>query len=93
LHRDKPDAQSIAHAIAALHVNGVAIDWKATAPESWRYVELEGYPWEKQVHWTESEESRAARSDGPVHPLLGHRLRSTTAIWQAEIDLNSPSYL
>jgi acyl transferase domain-containing protein len=93
LHRERRDSEAIAHAVASLHVNGIAVDWNAIAPRSWTFVELDGYPWEKQVHWAESEESRAARLDGPVHPLLGCRLSSAATIWQSDIDLNSPSYL
>ncbi|HEY6704572.1 MAG TPA: amino acid adenylation domain-containing protein [Xanthobacteraceae bacterium] len=93
LHRERPDAESIVSAVASLHTHGVAIDWRAIVPRSWRFIELPGHPWEKQVHWAESEESRAARFDGPVHPLLGYRLKSTEPIWQSEIDANSPRYL
>ncbi len=93
LHRERQDAEAIASAAARLHVHGVPVDWKAIAPRSWKFVELFGHPWEKQVHWVEPEESRAARFDGPVHPLLGYRLASTEPIWQSEIDANAPRYL
>ena len=93
LHRDRPDSESIVSAVASLHVHGVPIDWGAVAPRSWKFVELPGHPWEKQLHWAESEESRAARLDGPVHPLLGYRLKSSEPLWQSEIDANSPRYL
>jgi acyl transferase domain-containing protein/NADPH:quinone reductase-like Zn-dependent oxidoreductase len=93
LHRERPDAESIVSAVASLHAHGVAIDWGAIVPRSWKFIELPGHPWEKQVHWAESEESRAARLDGPVHPLLGYRLKSTEPMWQSEIDANSPRYL
>ena len=93
LHRERPDTDSIVSAVASLHVHGLPIDWGAIIPRSWTFVELPGHPWEKQVHWAESEESRAARLDGPVHPLLGYRLISTEPIWQSEIDANSPRYL
>jgi acyl transferase domain-containing protein/acyl carrier protein len=93
LHRERPDSESIVSAVASLHVHGVPIDWAAIVPRSWKFVELPGHPWEKQVHWAESEESRAARLDGPVHPLLGYRLKSIEPIWQSEIDANTPRYL
>jgi amino acid adenylation domain-containing protein len=93
LHRERPDPESIVSAVASLHVHGVPIDWAAIVPRSWKFVELPGHPWEKQVHWAESEESRAARLDGPVHPLLGYRLKSIEPIWQSEIDANTPRYL
>jgi acyl transferase domain-containing protein len=93
LHRERSDSESIVSAVASLHVHGVPIDWGAIAPRSWKFVELPGHPWERQVHWTESEESRATRLDGPVHPLLGYRLKSTEPIWQSEIDANCPRYL
>jgi amino acid adenylation domain-containing protein len=93
LHRERPDSESIVSAVASLHVHGVPIDWGAVVPRNWKFAELPGHPWEKQVHWAESEESRAARLDGPVHPLLGYRLKSSEPLWQSEIDANSPRYL
>jgi amino acid adenylation domain-containing protein len=93
LHRERPDTESIVSAVASLHVHGLPIDWAAIVPRRWKFVELPGHPWDKQVHWAESEESRAARLDGPVHPLLGYRLKSLEPIWQSEIDANAPRYL
>jgi amino acid adenylation domain-containing protein len=93
LHRERPDTEALASAVASLHVHGVSLDWKALAPSNSEFVELFRYPWEKQVCWAESEEARAARFDGPSHPLLGYRLKSTGPVWQSEIDANYPRYL
>ena len=75
LHREQREVELLTRSVATLHVNGVSLDWKALVAPSWDFVELPGSPWEKQVHWRESEESRAARFDGPAHPLLGSRLK------------------
>jgi amino acid adenylation domain-containing protein len=93
LHREHTDAESITTAIASLHVEGVPVDWTALVPQPWKFVDLFGHPWEKQAHWAELEESRVARLDGPPHPLFERRVAATEAIWQCEIDANSPHYL
>src|SRR5262249_9817009 len=93
LHRERPDSESIVATVASMHVHGVPIDWGAIVPRSWTFVELPGPPREKRASWAESEERRAPRLDGPVHPLLGYRLKSTEPIWQSEIDANSPRCL
>ena len=93
LHRERPDLDALASAAASLHVHGVSLDWRALAPPNWRFVELPGHRWEKEAYWAESEEAHAARFDGPSHPLLGYRLKSTEPVWQSEVDADYPRYL
>jgi amino acid adenylation domain-containing protein len=93
LHREREDTNSIASAVASLYVVGIPIDWDAIVNPDWKLIDLFGYPFEKRVHWAESEESRSARLNGPVHPLLGYRLESCGQSWQCEIDAKNPRYL
>jgi amino acid adenylation domain-containing protein len=93
LHRERPDMDALTSSAASLHVHGVSLDWRALSPPNWRFVEVPGHPWEKQACWAESEEARAARFDGPSHPLLGYRLKTTDPVWHSQVDANYPRYL
>src|SRR5262249_11311683 len=93
LQRDVPDQLSLVRALAKLYVGGVAPDWRTVLPPRWRFVRLPAKPFEPQRLWAESEESRAARLDRPVHPLLGTRLRTASPRWQAHIGARMPRFL
>ncbi|HYT76508.1 MAG TPA: type I polyketide synthase, partial [Vicinamibacterales bacterium] len=93
LQRDLPDDICLARALAKLYVNGVSPDWNAVVPPSSRFVRLPGQPFETQRLWAESDESRAARLDGPAHPLLGVRLRTASPRWQAHVGTRMPGFL
>ncbi len=93
LHRDEPDVEAMTKALAQLHVSGVAIDWPNVVQKPWNFTELPGQRFEKSKFWAESEESVAARMDGPVHPLLGYRLKTSTPVWQAYVNPGTPRFL
>jgi acyl transferase domain-containing protein/acyl carrier protein len=93
LRREEPDESALAVAFARLHVRGIRVDWTAKAPKMASFVELPGYPWQKQPFWRESEESRSARLDAPAHPLLGICLKSAKHLWQTEVGHTMPRYL
>jgi amino acid adenylation domain-containing protein len=93
LQRELADQVCLGRALGKLYVNGVTPDWRAVVPPGWRFVPLPGQPFEAQRLWAESEESRAARLDGPVHPLLGMRLRTASPRWQAHIGARMPRFL
>jgi acyl transferase domain-containing protein len=93
LRREEPDEKALDVAFARLHVRGARVDWTAKAPKKASFVELPGYPWQKQAFWRESEESRSARLDAPAHPLLGVRLKSAKQLWQTEVGHATPRYL
>jgi acyl transferase domain-containing protein/acyl carrier protein len=93
LKREEPDEKSLAVAFLRLHVRGVRVDWSAKAPKKGTFIELPGYPWQKQAFWKESEESLSARLDGPAHPLLGRPLKSAKHLWQADVGHAMPRYL
>ena len=93
LHRERKDTDSMAAAVASLHVNGIPVDWGTIVKRGWNFVEVPGYPFEKKIYWSESDESRSTRLKGPAHPLLGYRLEACGHIWRFEIDAKNPRYL
>ncbi|MBI3434538.1 MAG: amino acid adenylation domain-containing protein, partial [Proteobacteria bacterium] len=93
LDRERVDEAVMTQALAELYVNGVAPDWSQIVPAGWNFIKLPPQPFEKISFWAESEESRAARFDRPVHPLLGSRANAAAPRWQALISAAMPRYL
>ena len=73
LHRDRPDLDAFATALAQLHTHGRSPSWSSLYPQS-RTVPLPTYPFEHRRYWltpTQSADVSAAGLDRPEHPLLG----------------------
>lgn len=102
LKRGQDDVAMLARTLASLHVAGITIDWPLLYPNNGRLVYLPNYAWQHAGYWWESEEvqqsrlknlSRRGGFSEPVHPLLGGRLNSPSAIWQKTLDLQEQGYL
>ncbi|MCU1503873.1 MAG: polyketide synthase, partial [Ilumatobacteraceae bacterium] len=102
--RSDDEARELHRAVAALHVAGVAIDWRAyEAPLVRRRVTLPQYPFVRDRYW----HPRVHRADasigvvpvsGPAagDSLLGHRVRSPLLVGHAferELSPGAPSWL
>ncbi|WP_099318894.1 type I polyketide synthase [Mycobacterium ostraviense] len=73
LHRDRPDQDSLATALAQLHNHGHSPSWSALYPDA-RTVELPTYPFEHRRHWltpTSTGDACGFGLDRAEHPLLG----------------------
>ncbi len=73
LHRDRPDQESLATALAKLHNRGRSPSWSALYPHA-RTVGLPTYPFEHRRYWLAPAPSGDASGlglDGAEHPLLG----------------------
>ena len=73
LHRDRPDQDSLATALAQLHNHGHSPSWSALYPHA-RTVALPTYPFEHRSYWlhpTPAAEVGAAGLGRSDHPLLG----------------------
>ena len=51
LRRDHDDVTQSRHALAALHVAGVDVDWAAVDGPGRRVVDLPTYPFERKPYW------------------------------------------
>ncbi|GAA2353686.1 hypothetical protein GCM10010376_90790 [Streptomyces violaceusniger] len=77
LRGDRPEATSLAGALALAHVHGVAVDWNAFFEGSGaRRVELPTYAFQRELYWPEppgpwTGDVTAAGLGSADHPLLG----------------------
>ena len=73
LHRDRPDQDSLATALAQLHNHGHSPSWSALYPHA-RTVGLPTYPFEHRRYWlapTPTGDAGGLGLDRAEHPLLG----------------------
>ncbi|HVH97331.1 MAG TPA: type I polyketide synthase, partial [Enhygromyxa sp.] len=76
LRRDRPEVETVALGLGALHCHGFALDWAAFfAPLDPRRVELPTYPFQRQRHWLEKPKHAladlaSAGLQAIEHPLL-----------------------
>jgi amino acid adenylation domain-containing protein len=93
LHRPEPSEVSMARAAAELYCNGVVLDWPSMLAPERQLIRLPVQPMERKPFWMETEDSRAVRLDGPTHPLLGYRSKSSVWRWQGHASATSPHFL
>jgi malonyl CoA-acyl carrier protein transacylase len=99
IRRARRDDQQLAESVAALYVQGVAIDWAAyESGRGARRVLLPTYPFERQRYWID--DPVPARSLAPppgAHPLLGLKIdiaaEPDTTLWRSEISLQSQPWV
>ena len=73
LHRDRPDLDTVATAIAQLHNHGHSPSWRTLYPDA-GVTTLPTYPFQHRSYWvhpTPTADVSAAGLSRPDHPLLG----------------------
>ena len=93
LKRDAPAVRCMLETVAALHVRGFGLRWEGVQPGPCPHHPFPTYPWQRQSFWAESDDARALRIAGPLHPLLGIRERGPALAWQSDIDVHTHPYL
>ena len=68
LHRSKNERTALLEMASKLYVLGYPLDWRKLNPVGKR-VGLPSYPWQRESHWAETEESRQDRI-GPAGDLF-----------------------
>jgi acyl transferase domain-containing protein/acyl carrier protein len=67
LRRDRPESETLALALGALHCHGVPVDWNAYCkPFDPRRVDLPTYPFQRQRYWLDAPKPSPARSIEPT---------------------------
>ena len=92
LRKGHDDLDAIGNAVAALHVAGGTIDWRAFyRGAACKRIELPSYPFDHQSYWLRAEGGDNERSDDGmglniVHPLLGKRVSmAESAVYQSRL--------
>ncbi len=88
----RPEPEAIAHAVAGVFAGGARIDWSKLVPTG-KQVMLPNYPWQRELHWLESEIGHAERVRSTSNPLLGYRKTASFPIWRQEHSQECLSYL
>jgi len=100
LRKGKGDWRPLLETLAALHVQGVEVDWPAFDRGHLRSrVVLPGYPFQRESYWIKA----AAQGTPPAidagdagHPLLGHRVRSPLikdVVFETRTTPDAPAFL
>lgn len=102
LRRNQDENTLMRGTLARLFVSGATVDWQELFPAAGNFLALPHYPWERERHWVESEESIQYRlgqgtvknfSGEILHPLLGARLQTGAPLWDLDLDLERLSFL
>src|SRR4029079_16871342 len=69
LRRKEPELPGILFTLGELYCAGYNPDWTARAPTTGRFIPGPQYPWQRELHWVESERSVMERLGlpGPVY--------------------------
>jgi acyl transferase domain-containing protein/acyl carrier protein/protein-L-isoaspartate O-methyltransferase len=93
LRRQEPERTMLLSSLGKLYTLGYPVDWDRQFPRGGRLVRLPSYPWQRERHWHESDETLRDRVGVLVHPLLGQQLDSASPAWTVEIDKARLKYL
>lgn len=93
LRRNEKERSDLVGVIGRLYTRGYPINWRQLYPAGRRHVRLPGYPWQRETHWRESDESLRERTNGTSHLLLGRRLSLCVPAWENHLDLTKIRYL
>jgi 1-acyl-sn-glycerol-3-phosphate acyltransferase len=94
LRRGDRERAALLRAAAALHVDGLEIDWSALYERD-ATLRLPLYPWQRERHWFEPAASaqRAAPAADDPHPLLHHRVAAAQPLWETRLSQASLVWL
>jgi acyl transferase domain-containing protein len=98
LRREKPARGTMLTSLAAMYVEGYAVEWERFYPENGRCVRLPQYPFQRERCWPEpGTTNRSDILDTDGNPLLGRRFTSSrqpqTTLWESKISLAGIPYL
>ncbi len=93
LRRKEAERAQMLRSLGILYTLGRPIDWSLQGGGG-RFVRIPTYPWQRERHWHESEESRDSRLGlKDAHPLLGRPLRTPLPTWMSNLDPNWVPFL
>jgi acyl transferase domain-containing protein/NADPH:quinone reductase-like Zn-dependent oxidoreductase/acyl carrier protein len=88
LMRDDAALVRVQEAFCQALISGTKIDLSCPFPRRGRFVEVPGYPWQREPYWHQvTKEGYELFNRTKVHPLLGYRLHENAAQWENHIDV------
>ena len=93
LHRDQDDLQCMAKSLSKLYEMGAKVRWSGYYMPPTRKLLIPKYPFQRSRCWSESRQTRLARSSNDSHPLLGESQHGPHRSWQGRVDLRLQTYL
>jgi acyl transferase domain-containing protein/NADPH:quinone reductase-like Zn-dependent oxidoreductase/SAM-dependent methyltransferase/acyl carrier protein len=93
LKRKEPERAMMLRSLGILYTIGRPIDWSLQGGGG-QFVRIPTYPWQRELYWNESTESRDSRlgpRDG--HMLLGRSLDTPVPTWLSNLDPNWMPFL
>jgi acyl transferase domain-containing protein/NADPH:quinone reductase-like Zn-dependent oxidoreductase/surfactin synthase thioesterase subunit/NADP-dependent 3-hydroxy acid dehydrogenase YdfG len=98
IRRKEIEKRTFLSSVAALHVWGCKINWKAIYSEDNTFIKLPRYPWQRESFWLETEEGKKTRL-GVIehHPHLMSQTSSprenNNIIWDVQLDKRIYPYI
>jgi acyl transferase domain-containing protein/acyl carrier protein len=96
LRRGRNEHETMLAAAAQLHVNGVAIAWKALLPTGGRPIALPTYPWQRQRYWFTPAAHSVSSSQQPAGQTALRRVRAPGLegiVYEMEFSAHSPAFV
>lgn len=85
LHRTRPDPLAVKETLAQLFAVGYPVEWNLLFPRGGHRIALPAYPWQREYHWKESDDSLLDRRGADSHPLLGLAIKAPQPTCEAEL--------
>jgi acyl transferase domain-containing protein/NADP-dependent 3-hydroxy acid dehydrogenase YdfG/acyl carrier protein len=85
MRRGEDESNVFAKAMGALYSNGCRLDWAAIYPNG-KFLELPGYPWQREIHWNETDAGRIDRLGATIHPLLQRPIDAPGHVWESSLN-------
>nr|VFJ74782.1 MAG: polyketide synthase 12 [Candidatus Kentron sp. FW] len=85
LVREQPESKKLHESLGRLFAMGYSPDWRTISPPG-KYIDLPGYPWQRERYWQENERAREDRLGGEGHPFLTIDLRAPYPAWEVELN-------
>ncbi|WDZ54630.1 non-ribosomal peptide synthetase/type I polyketide synthase [Paenibacillus polymyxa] len=93
IKRNENEQVSILENLGNLYALGYPIDWNKIYRYQGEFVSLPLYPWQWDKYWMETQESSEFRQGKNKHKFLGRRLKTSSPIWEIELNTTYMTYL
>ncbi len=86
LNRKFPEHQNLLSSLAQLYCQGYPINWQAITTSTGGLVSIPSYPWQRNRHWDESDNSIHSRLGESQNPFQNIRVQTPLKTWAVELN-------